>query len=799
MNSSNLFLLRISRRNRSRWRTAFATCAIAVAILLFLPRADAQTAPPQFVYTIQSSMIFGFQLNPATGALTSIPGSPFNERLSPTAVTVNPAGTFLFVANGNSFNNVSVFSINTTTGVLTELVNSPFSTGLGVDPVSVATDANGKFLYVGNTTSSNLPNGGEIDAYSINQATGELTPTPNSTPPADGAGAPLQPNGVFAHPNGRWIYFQGGNFGSSVNDTVQGYVIDPSTGDLVNTIPPYNGITSARYLAGDPAGKFLINEYAETCVNLQPLFISATDGSLLPGSDFSVIGTGLCPLFGNMAIDYTGNYLYSAIGSFSVTGGDVVPDQLVIPDNYLPSGPWAADLIGPFMFAGNTEYMIDETTGALTVLPGFPAVPGFGIGSLTVVTGHPPQTPAPGAGFLPAGLTFTNTTVGVASPAQTIELVNTGTATLNISGISLTGTNAADFAQTNTCGATLAAGANCAFSIVFTPSTSAAEEANISVSDNAVGSPHSARLNSTGVPITPPFAQLSTSTITFPATNLGSSNAQTFSITNTGTQTLTIATVAIAGSNIGDFTETNNCIGNIAGSAMCTVTVVFQPQAVGQRTASVAMTGNVGIGSVALTGTAANPFTVAPSSATSATVAPGQPAMYGLSFAPTAGFSGTVTFSCSSVPAGPSCVVSPTMVQVAESNNPQATPVSVIATAPAASAAARRSAFDLPGPRVFGTRASQFPALVPIALLLALAMCGLAAIKTNSGRAMLLTNYRRVAALLVVMVTLTALAACGGGSGGGTTTPPQPQTYTIKVTAAAGTSTQIVSFTLNVQ
>jgi hypothetical protein len=800
MTAVEFFRVTLHRALHLRRCAAVAAAILAAVSLLIIPRANAQTTAPQFVYVTTGTMIFAFQLNPTTGALTPVTGAPFDERLSPAAMAVNPAGTFLFIANGDSFNNVSVFSINTTTGALTEVSNSPFATGLGVDPVSISTDANGKFLYVGNTTGSpgGMTNSGEIDAYTINQTTGELTPTPNSTAPFVGEGSPLKPNGVFAHPNGRWIYFQGGNFGTSVNDTVQGYVINSSTGDFQGEIPPYNGITSARFLQGDPAGKFLINEYAETCVNLQPLFISPTDGSLLPGSDFSVIGTGLCPLFGNMAIDFTGSYLYSAIGSFNVAGGTVTADQLVVPMNYLPSGPWTSDLIGPFVFGGATEYMIDETTGDLTVLPGFPNVPGFGAPFLTVITGFPPQTPAPGAGFLPGGVVFANTTLGVPSAPATIELVDTGTATLNISGISIIGPNAADFSQTNTCGATLAAGANCVFTVIYTPSTTAAEDASISVTDNATGSPHQVSITGMGLPITPPFAQLSASAVNFPTTNLGATNSQTFTITNTGTQTLTVSTVTIGGSNLGDFTETNNCIGNVVGSALCTVTVVFQPQAVGQRTATVSMTGNVGIASVALTGTGANPFTVAPTGSTSATVPPGQPANYALSFTPTPTFSGTVMFSCSVVPAGPSCTVSPTSVQVAASSNPQATPVSITATAPAAAVAVQRSVFN-PGPNIFAAPIFKFSALAPITLLM-ISMClALASSKKNSGRATLRRNYRQAAACLVVVASLTALAACGGGSGGGSITPPQSKTYTVKVSAAAGTSTQVVSYTLNVQ
>jgi hypothetical protein len=156
--------------------------------------------------------------------------------------------------------------------------------------------------------------------------------------------------------------------------------------------------------------------------------------------------------------------------------------------------------------------------------------------------------------------------------------------------------------------------------------------------------------------------------------------SQTFTITNTGAETLTISGIAIGGSNPGDFTESNNCGGSVTGSAMCTVTVVFQPQAVGQRTATVMVTSNGGSPTVALTGSASNPFSVTPSGPTTATVGPGQPAMCGVSFTPSTTFSGTATFTCTVAPGGPGCTLTPAMVQVTASNNPTPTPVSVVAT-----------------------------------------------------------------------------------------------------------------------
>jgi hypothetical protein len=73
---------------------------------------------------------------------------------------------------------------------------------------------------------------------------------------------------------------------------------------------------------------------------------------------------------------------------------------------------------------------------------------------------------------------------------EPISLVNNGNAALNISNIAITGTNAADFGQTNTCGSSLAAGAKCVITVSFTASIQGAESAFVMITDNAAGSPH---------------------------------------------------------------------------------------------------------------------------------------------------------------------------------------------------------------------------------------------------------------------------------------------------------------------
>lgn len=95
----------------------------------------------------------------------------------------------------------------------------------------------------------------------------------------------------------------------------------------------------------------------------------------------------------------------------------------------------------------------------------------------------------------PAKLDFSRVKVGMTSPPQTSTLTNSGTADLNIKSIALTG----DFAQTNTCPATLAPAANCTITVTFTPTQNGTLTGDASFTDNAPGSPQKIKLKGIGV------------------------------------------------------------------------------------------------------------------------------------------------------------------------------------------------------------------------------------------------------------------------------------------------------------
>jgi len=202
-------------------------------------------------------------------------------------------------------------------------------------------------------------------------------------------------------------------------------------------------------------------------------------------------------------------------------------------------------------------------------------------------------------------LTFGSQTKGVASAAQSIILTNTGNASLALTGIALGGANPGDFAQTNTCGSSVAANATCTINVTFTPTALSSRTASINITDNAPGSPQSVNLTGTG---SASVASLSAVTLTFAGqTVLTTSSPQTFTLTNTGNVSLAITSILVTGSNAADFVETNNCPGSLAANGgSCTINVTFTPSAAGSRTAAVTISDNATTGSpqaVSLVGT----------------------------------------------------------------------------------------------------------------------------------------------------------------------------------------------------
>ena len=114
-------------------------------------------------------------------------------------------------------------------------------------------------------------------------------------------------------------------------------------------------------------------------------------------------------------------------------------------------------------------------------------------------------------------LSYGGVNVGSTSASQSVTLTNTGSATLSIISIGVTGLDASSFVFANNC-AGLAAGASCSIHGHFAPAAVGAVTAAITISDSATGTPQSIALAGTGTNTT---VSLSATKLSYGGVNVG--------------------------------------------------------------------------------------------------------------------------------------------------------------------------------------------------------------------------------------------------------------------------------------
>jgi hypothetical protein len=228
-----------------------------------------------------------------------------------------------------------------------------------------------------------------------------------------------------------------------------------------------------------------------------------------------------------------------------------------------------------------------------------PAGPFTSLGTLTVNDNASPplqQASLSGTGvqskvmLSPGSLNFGNQVWKVTSAAKSVTLTNTGSANLNITSIAVTGSNPGDFAETNTCGKSLAPNLSCSINVTFSPTALGARSAAVTLTDDAPNSPQTVNLTGTGttsVSFTP-------KSWNFASHKVGkSSNPVTVTVTNLGTtKALTVNSIKLTGANIADFSQTNNCGTSLGAGKNCTINVTFTPAKTGSRSATLNINDN---------------------------------------------------------------------------------------------------------------------------------------------------------------------------------------------------------------
>jgi len=185
-------------------------------------------------------------------------------------------------------------------------------------------------------------------------------------------------------------------------------------------------------------------------------------------------------------------------------------------------------------------------------------------------------------GLVPTTLTFPAQAIGTTSPPQAVMATNTSTAVITIASI----TPNVAFAETNTCGSTIAPAATCTIFVTFTPTLPSKQTGAINVNDDAPGSPQTVTLTGTG---NGPVAKLSPKSLKFATQLVGTVSAkQTVTLTNTGNATLNIVDIFSSGA----FTQTNTCGSSLSPIASCGIFVVFAPAAKGSLAGTVSVNDN---------------------------------------------------------------------------------------------------------------------------------------------------------------------------------------------------------------
>ena len=190
----------------------------------------------------------------------------------------------------------------------------------------------------------------------------------------------------------------------------------------------------------------------------------------------------------------------------------------------------------------------------------------------------------------PSALSFPTTSVGSPSAFLPVTLTDPGTGSLTVGTVSITGTNAGSFSQTNSCTTgriLLPYTEACYIQVTFNPQSAGTLTANLVVTDNSASSPHTTVLTGTGVPAGG-YLSFSTTQLNFGFQTTGTtSSAQSITITNIGNANVTGLGF---GSAPADYAVNGSaCSATLAPGATCTASITFTPLSAGAANESVAL------------------------------------------------------------------------------------------------------------------------------------------------------------------------------------------------------------------
>ncbi len=382
-------------------------------------------------------------------------------------------------------------------------------------------------------------------------------------------------------------------------------ISNPGTTNLVISSLTKSGPNAAEFSFGSPALPITVAAGGTATLNLtftpnsagsKSATISFADNAPATPQTLSLSGTGTSPVI--------------AINPPSLAFGDQQALATSAPLPIAISNTGNGNLIITALSASPAQFQFTSAALPITVPPGgnttvnvtfTPAQMGQISGNLNITSnapGSPHSAGLTGNGtsaaitFSPSPLTFGSQLINTTSAASSVTITNSGTISLTITALTVTGANASDFALTAPqLPITVLPNASTSVSFTFKPTAAGARTANFSVTDNAPGSPHLLTLNGTG---TAPVVTFTPPTFAFPDQQVTTTSAATtIQVGNSGNGNLIISAISLGGANSGDFAITNGTLPiTVAPGASTPVSVMFTPSAVGARSATLVIASN---------------------------------------------------------------------------------------------------------------------------------------------------------------------------------------------------------------
>lgn len=448
-------------------------------------------------------------------------GPNFLQGFIPSAVFVNPVTNQIYVTCQSAD-----MLIDGKTNTVTQLAYTGGLVGggpMGVDPI---------------TNTIYAVQGGNSTVLVIDEATNALTTTVSSN-----LVAPLD---VALNPVTNTVYvlntliddvtaIDGTSYATTlVKDTnASGPIavtVNPTTNQIFvansksNNVTVIDGTTYATTLAvGTEPVAIAVNPVTNTVYVANS---SSNNVTVIAGTGTAQaipLTTTITPFTGNQTSSSTPTFNFSAASTFAPVAPPVEAVYFLVDSL---QGPWTqATSTGGGKFSGTTTlqngshtlyaFATDgqDATSTITGVQSSPLIGSIASYTFTVAGSGSPFSASP------SPLTFGNQTEGTTSSAKTLTITNSGSTSLSISSVVEGGVDAVDFPiGSDACNsATVAAGATCAISVKFAPTTAAAESATLTFVDNASDSPQVVNLTGTGVA---PVATASTTALSASATSI---------------------------------------------------------------------------------------------------------------------------------------------------------------------------------------------------------------------------------------------------------------------------------------